>query len=199
VTDDVPVTRGRSRERARVVAAAAAGSLLLLLTSGRTWMTVRSAGPLAVPPVRLDARDLAPGVPALALLGLAGAAGLLAARGLVRRLVALVLAAAGLGAAVLAGVAAYAPGAGDSALRAAGERLPGGGNATAGASAWPAIAVVGGLVVLLAGAYAVARSARWSALGGRYDAPGEVRNARAAASPDRDAWRALDAGDDPTA
>lgn len=184
-------------ERGRVVAATGAGSLLLLLTSGRTWVTVRSAGPLVVPPVRLDARDLAPGVPALALLGLAAAAGLLAAPGLLRRLVALVLAAAGLGAAVLAVTAAYAPGAADHALRGAGDRLPGGGNATAGAGAWPAVAVVAGLVMLLAGAYAVARSARWPALGRRYDAPAGV--AQSTGDRERDAWRALDAGDDPTA
>jgi hypothetical protein len=117
--------------------------------------------------------QVAPSLTGVALLALAGVAGVLAAGGIVRRLVGGLLAVAGAGQAVAAAVA-----------------LGSGGTSA------PLLAVAGGAVLLVAGVLVVLRERRLPKLGARYAAAGDRRVPR---DPDRAAWEALDAGEDPTA
>ena len=116
---------------------------------------------------------MAPSLTGVALLALAGVAGVLATGGLARRLVGGLLASAG-------------------AVQAVAALLALGG---AGPPA-PLLAVAGGAVLLAVGALAALREPRLPRFGARYAAAGDRRAPR---DPDRAAWEALDAGEDPTA
>lgn len=180
-------TRGREFAVAAVVAAAGAG--VLLLACGQTWASVSStlAGIPDTSQV-VDGRTLAPGAFAFGLAGLAGIVGLVATRGWLRRVVAVVVACCGAGAAVLAWLAT-----GDGAVR---QALPGAGPPGPVAvehTAWPWVAVAGGVLVLVFGIVATVRGPRWPGMGRKYDAP-----RRPAADSETDMWRALDHGEDPT-
>jgi hypothetical protein len=113
----------------------------------------------------------APSLTGVALLALAGVAGVLATGGVARRLVGGLL--------VLAG--------GVQAVSAA--------TAVGGGSPGPLLAVAGGLLLLAAGLLVVLREQRLPRFGSRYARGGR----RAQRDPDRAAWEALDAGEDPTA
>ncbi len=116
-------------------------------------------------------RQPTPTARALALVALAGVVALLAARGWTRFAVGVVLALSGL---AITGLAAA--------------RLTGG-----SVVLWPVLSMLGGLLVLAAGALAATRGRSWLALGARYDAPAAVRPVS-----DGDVWAALDRGEDPT-
>ncbi len=177
-----------------------AGSGLLLLAAGRTWVDVvlPAVPPLPDVPATLTGSDVVPALRGLALLGLAGVAALAATRGRGRIAVGALLLLAG-AAALVATVRAVADGA-EGALR---DDPPSGADVPAGLPGlepWWAVAVVGGLLVLLSGLLVAARGARWAALSARYDTPA-ARAERAAARPARpevEAWDALDRGEDPT-
>jgi uncharacterized membrane protein (TIGR02234 family) len=114
---------------------------------------------------------------------------LLATRGLVRRLLGGLLAAVGLG--VMAGAIA-----GRAGLAV--------GSAGAGATGWPLVCVLGGLLIVLGGLSAARYGHRWPAMGARYERRGAADARPAGTEADqrvdtRAAWDALDRGDDPTA
>jgi Tryptophan-associated transmembrane protein (Trp_oprn_chp) len=158
VVEPAPV---RSPRTLGVVCAAMAVSALLLWgASAVDWTAGRTGA------------EVAPSLTGVALLALAGVAGVLATGGLARRLVGGLLAAAGAVQAVVAAVA-----------------LGGAGTLA------PLLAVAGGAVLLAAGVLAVATEKRLPRFGARYAAPGDRRAPR---DPDRAAWEALDAGEDPT-
>jgi uncharacterized membrane protein (TIGR02234 family) len=135
--------------------------------------------------------QVAPSIPALALALLTLAAAVLAARGLLRRVVGVIV--VFIGAATI-GVAVTAPGQVSQALE---HREVGAAGLAVHASAngWWVLAVIGGLLATVAGALTVLRGNRWAALGARYDAPTTPKPSDPAA----DAWAALDRGEDPTA
>jgi Tryptophan-associated transmembrane protein (Trp_oprn_chp) len=181
-------TRGR-RELGAVLVTLGLASAVLLLAAGRTW--VRTAADTG----RLEAArsqsgsSLAPGLPALALVGLAGVVAVLATRGRLRQAVGVVVALAGLGALALA-VAAPPD--------------------DADATGWRWVAVVAAAVVALTGVVVAVRGAGWPTMSGRYDAPAAVAASDPAAPPagpaapaagpaaDRSLWDAIERGDDPT-
>ncbi|NLT25639.1 MAG: Trp biosynthesis-associated membrane protein [Microbacteriaceae bacterium] len=68
---------------------------------------------------------------------------------------------------------------------------------TGGLTAWPVVAAIGGAVVAIAGAVAIATAGRWPASGRRYSS---TRLAADPAEPESrvDQWDALSAGEDPT-
>ncbi|MEU5721780.1 Trp biosynthesis-associated membrane protein [Micromonospora sp. NPDC047738] len=178
-----PAARGR-RELAYAVLLCLVGAGLALWAVTRTW-SVELTARGSLPPTRhtRTGTDLLPWVSALALVGLAGGGAVLATRGRVRRLLGGLLTLVGL--AVAAG-----GGYGLTAL--------------AGVSRqWPALVLVGGLVAAVGGVLTALRGAGWPAMGARYERP--VRSA-APSGPDRpavergtrDAWEALDRGEDPT-
>jgi tryptophan-associated transmembrane protein len=120
-------------------------------------------------PVRTGA-DVFPGLSAVALVGLAGAGAVLATRRLGRRLVGVLVALVGL---TLGGAGVVGLGRADNA--------------------WPLLCAAGGLLVIVGGLATVARGHRWPGMGTRYD-----RAARTEREGPRDAWEALDRGEDPT-
>ncbi|MEU0221373.1 TIGR02234 family membrane protein, partial [Streptomyces sp. NPDC006265] len=69
-------------------------------------------------------------------------------------------------------------------------------------TAWPYVAVVGGVLILVAGLLALRYGRLWPAMSGRYErgATPQPRRKAPAVDPDRpeDLWKALDRGEDPT-
>jgi hypothetical protein len=177
---------GARRELTVAVLLCAVGGGLALWATTREWAVLVTARPAPLPPVRdvVSGGDAAPLAAALALVGLAGAAALLAARGFLRVLVGLLLLLAGAGVAA-GGVSVLTDGVAGAQV-ATDVRL---------AAGWPALCAVGGLLVAGGGILATVRGRRWSALGRRYDAPGTESRA----GQDTPMWDSLDRGEDPTA
>ena len=169
-----------------------AGSALLLLAASRTWLEVRtdSLSPVLARTTLLTGDDLASGVRALALLGLAGVAAVVATRSWGRVAVGALLAVAGAWSVALVGRVVADQEA--AALREA----PAGSLALVlreSGGAWPYVALLGGLLLTASGLLVVLRGRRWAAMGARYDAPTAKRAAGEASL-----WEALDRGEDPT-
>lgn len=185
-----PLMSGSARRLAYSVAVCLAGSGLALLAVTRVWsaqVTVRP-GLSDLRTARTGAAELS-WLPALALVGLAGAGALLATRGRARRAVGALLAGAGAG---LAGGAVVARSGLDAAA------------AGAAGTLWPLAAVFGGVLLMLGGWWAIRHGHRWPAMGARYErpagtAPSGADQPRESGPVDtRSAWDALDRGDDPT-
>jgi uncharacterized membrane protein (TIGR02234 family) len=177
------------------------GAALLLLAISRTWLTLRfgAAPPLPGRVVAATGDDLVPGFRALALLGLAGVAALPATRSWGRLAVGVLTGAAALWAAAAAAAERRSPTlhelVGDLGCAKARTGL------CFGEYDRPqlglALAVLGSLLLLAAGAVAAVRGGAWRpAEASSYEAPGG-----AAPEPvtDKGVWDALDRGDDPTA
>lgn len=215
------MTAGRRSGPVVVALGCLAGSSLVLLAAGRTWASVTVRLPAPLPPrlLPLSGRQLAPGAAALGLVGLAGVVALVATRGRGRVATGVLLAVAGAGAAAAALLARM-----DldrRVLRPAGravgldEAYP----SAVDATAWPWVAVVGGVLVALAGLVTALRGRCWAGLSSRYEAPVTAggspdldgtdpapalpEQAEAGSGPDdrasADLWQALDRGEDPTA
>lgn len=182
------------RELATAVVVGAGGAALALFAAGRTWAVEVVARPAPLPDERTvrDGGDLLPWLPALGWVALAGAVALVALRGRWRRALGGLLTAAGAGMVAGAGWAAA-----DPSL----------------ALTWPLLGVLGGAAVATAGALAAWRSARWPAMGARYERPrghggagarpGRAAGADSGTDHDRQStpeeiWDALDRGEDPT-
>jgi uncharacterized membrane protein (TIGR02234 family) len=193
---------GRRELTGAVVGAAAAGGLALIAGS-QSWAAVTAERRAPLPPVDgvLSGADAAPLVPATGLVLLAAAVALLAVGRTGRVAVGLLLATAG-GVLAWSGVRALSGGLDDAA-----GRLPGVGRSAGEVTvdvtgAWPALAVVAGLLGVGAGVLVVFRSRSWPAMGRRYErAPGPAPAGRPETDEDRvqSAWKALDRGEDPTA
>ncbi|MEE4541539.1 TIGR02234 family membrane protein [Streptomyces sp. V4-01] len=182
------------------------GSSLVLLAAGKTWSRGTAAFGQAGLPVHADGGQTTALPGALALVGLASLVAVFAVRRIGRVLVSALLALSGLGVAVVV----PARSGGHGALDAAAARATG--LTTVGASgvsttSWPAVAVAGGVLLLLAGLLALRYGRHWPAMSGtgRYDrtggrTAGPRRAAPAPVDPDRaeDLWKALDRGEDPT-
>jgi hypothetical protein len=178
---------GGRRELAYAVVACLAGAGLAVFAATRTWVVEEGYRVEPLPPLGLarSGADLVPWLPAVALVGLAGAGAVLATRGVARLVAGMLL--CGCGLAVAAGAAT---------------RLGG------GSAGWPVAAALGGLILAAAGVLVVWRGRRWPALGARYErrpagaADPTRRRERAAGDPGGDpggdAWAALDRGEDPT-
>ncbi|MDT7570517.1 MAG: hypothetical protein QOE05_691 [Actinomycetota bacterium] len=167
------------------------GSALVLLAVSRPWIahSVGAAPPLPSKPFRVEGSRLAPGARALALVGLAGVAAVLATRRLGRVAVGVLLVAAGGGIFAVVARALADP---DAAVRRAGPSVdvtlaPG-----QDLGSWPYLALLGAVLVAASGLLVVIRGRSWAAMSERYDAP-------AAKTPrESSLWDALDRGEDPT-
>ena len=138
-----PARRTPARERALTVVVCAVAAGLALFAASRTWVVETVARPAPLPPqvTTRTGASLVPAIPALALVALAGAGGLLATRAWGRRLVAGLLVVSGVGLVAL----------------------------SIGRGGWALAVVAGGLVVAAAGAYAWWRGPNWPSLGVRYE------------------------------
>ncbi|MDT0391908.1 TIGR02234 family membrane protein [Streptomyces sp. DSM 41921] len=179
----------------------ALGAAVALLATRQQWSegTARVAG--GAFPLTASGSDVT-GVPAaLAVVGLAALVAVFAVRRAGRVVVAALLALSGAGT-----VAAALFGASDSsALDEKAARASGDTSASVAAlshTAWPYVAAVGGVLLLLAGLLALRYGRLWPAMSGRYERGGTPRPRRRApaADPDRpeELWKALDRGEDPT-
>jgi uncharacterized membrane protein (TIGR02234 family) len=172
----------------------AVGAALLLLGSTRPWWTVvaTAAGTPSTTEV-VDGRHAAPATVGLAVLGLAGIAGILATKGLWRRTIGGIVALAGLAAALSAQSATGSAGWHDVVTVTAGASL----TLTATHSVWPWVAVLAAALMCVGGALVAAFGGRWPGWSSRYDAPSAQRETREPTA--HDLWDALDRGEDPTA
>ncbi|MFI5933462.1 Trp biosynthesis-associated membrane protein [Actinoplanes sp. NPDC051494] len=156
------------------------GAGLVWYLASRVWTATLVSG------VKTDetGADVAPLVPALALVGLAAGGALLATRGLFRRILGAFVMVAGLAAGVAAVIGWTSVPAGPSSK----------------VTVYMVGCVLGGIVIALGGLWALRLGHRWPAMGARYE-----RGATTAPAVDDDgrvdaraAWDALDRGDDPT-
>lgn len=181
------------------------GSALVLFAASRPWAyAVAAQGDLRVD-LEVTGSAVAAVVPALGLVGLAGALALVAARGWLRQAFGVLIAGAGVGAAIGAAMNSRT-GSGDLRDEAGAALGTNAASALAsGNTQWPWLAFFGSLAVAVAGVTTAWRGATWPAMSSRYDAPGTVESAQRS-TPERTAegdgaleqWRALDRGEDPT-
>ena len=176
------------REYALALGLILLGAVLVLVSSGRTWATgeATSGGSTTAAALRVTGNEAAGGISGLALLAAAGIAALVATRGRLRRVVAVVIILTGISV-VTNAVFSDLSGALDEAAR----KSAGVSSAHATAtqttiSAW--ICVLGGLLIIAGGVLAALHGRSWPALGTRYER-GPVT---------LDPWSALDQGIDPT-
>ncbi len=167
------------------------GSALVLLAVSRSWIVHSYGGEAPLPPraFRVDGARLVPGSRALALVGLAGVAAVLATRRTGRVAVGVVQGLAGAGIAALVLRALVDP---DAAVNRAGPFVdvtvaPG-----QQLGAWPYVALLGALLITVAGLLVVVRGRSWVVMSSRYDAPQQQPRG------DASLWDALDRGEDPT-
>ncbi len=184
------------REMVLALALGAIGAGLVLLAVRQHWAHVRTAAPPPLPgsDVPVTGQDLVPAATALAVAVLASLAAVIATRRTARKLVALVLAAAGAGIAAAvslrvtaadviaaaAGSAGSPAGAGSvsagGAQRAGAPPLAGfAAHVTMAATPWRLLAVAGGAAAVAAGLIATRRGARWPVMSSRFDPPQRAR------------------------
>lgn len=190
-----------------------AGAALALLVATRTWQTARTPRPrpLADDLLHITGRTVDAAPTALALVALAGVVAVLASRGIARRAIGVVLAAAG---------AALVWRSLDAARALGAERVRelliakhSGVGIDAGTvphvsvhTGWAVASAACGALVLLAGALIALRGHTWAGMSAKYAAPGAAPGrpadpADAERERDRAAaamWSALERGEDPT-
>jgi uncharacterized membrane protein (TIGR02234 family) len=212
------VSEGARRELGAAVLACLVGAVLVLLALVRDWVAVPIGGSALLPDrvVGVSGAELAPGVRALALVGLAGVVGLAATRGRGRSAVGAVLGLVGVVVVVETVRVSTDLRARVGDVEAIGDL---GGAGVVDGTLWPVVAVLGALLLVAAGALVTVRGRHWSALSERYDAP--VIGARGGREPvpadspadsptdsptdkapvaptDKALWDDLDRGEDPT-
>ncbi|MFI2631478.1 TIGR02234 family membrane protein [Streptomyces collinus] len=179
----------------------ALGAAVALLATRQQWSQGTATVAGGAFPLTATGSDVT-GVPAaLAIVGLAALVAVFAVRRAGRFAVAALLALSGAGI-----ITAALLGASDSsALDEQAAQASGDTSAsvdTLSHTAWPYVAVVGGVLILLAGLLALRYGRLWPAMSGRYERGGtpQPRRKAPAVDPDRpeDLWKALDRGEDPT-
>ena len=168
---------------------------VVLIASGRAWghVSLRTVTG-SIDRVTVTGHGAEPALPALGIALLVLTAGLIAARGWLRRAVGLVVVV--MGAAVVALSVASRGDVADSlehrAFAVANSTVP------PHTSGWAIVSAVAGVLAVGCGAVTVLVGARWPALGARYDAAGARGVRRAGGTNAMSEWDALDRGEDPT-
>ncbi|ACQ80477.1 conserved hypothetical protein [Beutenbergia cavernae DSM 12333] len=194
-----------SRGRAALASGLAGG--VLLATSATPWASAAVASLVGDDRVTVSGADAAPAVPALGIIALASALALALAGPVLRRVVAIVLAAAGLAVVVLAVGVMRDPG---PALRSAAAELTGvpelAGAVTT--TAWGWVCAVAGLATAALGVALLSSRRSWGTSSRRYERAGAAPSTPPQPEADRprsdreeamDDWDALSRGEDPTA
>jgi uncharacterized membrane protein (TIGR02234 family) len=185
------------------------GAAAVLLVATREWQTITTprARPFTQDVLAVSGRTLDGASTALALVALAGVVAVLATKGAARRVVGALVALAGAGIAWRSAVAIGAVSAGrakdlvhDKRPRVlASEAIT---QHVSTQATWGVLSVVGGVLVLCAGALITWHGGRWGAMSARYEAPTRPEEAdpeQARAKSDASLWAALERGEDPTA
>ena len=181
---------GRRELTLAVLLTAVGGGLALYAASRQWWVThTPRLAPLPDSIEHVKGREVAPWVPAMGFVGLAGAAALLATKRFGRLAVGVLL--------ILAGVAAVIGGV--VGLRAKSDAP---GQRVEVATFPPSLALAAGVLLAAAGLVVVARFRLWQAksagLGSRYDSPAKARAKTASPNDPAALWDAIDRGEDPT-
>lgn len=189
-----PSGSGRTFPRTAIVGglAVVAGVAIILLCSSPTWLRANlrtAAGFGARGEVTLSGGNVAAAAVPLALVAAAGLIALVLVRSWLRRLLALLIAAAGVGCLIATLRVVTGP---EAAARASTKVKAAGQLATAHLTAVPYLALLGGVLIVVGGLVGVIYSGRWPAPARRY----ERVNARAGRP--SDTWEALERGEDPT-
>jgi len=211
------------REYALALGLLAGGGALALAAAQAQWITAAPAGDGASAIGGIvfgnggySGTEVTPWVAPLAIVAIVGAVAVIATRGVLRRVVSLVLATVGVGLVLAPVMVILDPGAAATGpVRSA----TGGGSGTrvqvdAVAWWWCWLAALGGLLVLAGAALVFRSGSRWAVMASRYEAPRAATGSTAsAASADasepaqsgegstgrrQDAWSRLDRGEDPT-
>lgn len=181
-----------------VVLVTLVGALVLLAGGGRTWVsgTVDDAV-LGASRVTATGTQVAAGVVALALVGAAAAVASTTSGRVLRRVTLVALALVGIAEGYAAVRVLLDPGAalGEVAARAAGRT--GSVETHAAATAWPWLALVAGLLLVVAAVAGWVGAASWRGLGARYETGSTTAGPRGQRVGSD--WDRLDDGDDPTA
>ncbi|AMW09910.1 hypothetical protein A4E84_10555 [Streptomyces qaidamensis] len=179
----------------------ALGAAVALLATRQQWSQGTATVAGGAFPLTAKGSDVT-GVPAaLAIVGLAALVAVFAVRRAGRLAVAALLALSGAGIITTALLGASDSSALDEqAAQASGDTSAA--VDTLSHTAWPYVAVAGGVLILLAGLLALRYGRLWPAMSGRYERGGtpQPRRKAPAVDPDRpeDLWKALDRGEDPT-
>jgi uncharacterized membrane protein (TIGR02234 family) len=195
--------RPRGRLACAVAALAAAG--LVVLAAGRPWVTASPRDVPGVHEVSAAGSQAAPAASALALAAAAAAVALLVTGRFGRRLAALVLALGGAGVVAAAVAVLVAPADAVTAAVTTATGRAGGPVPDAAVTAWVAVALAAGLVLLAAGSFALLRARAWPSPARRFDTSGPAARSGTGPAPgsgpsdDVGAWDALSRGEDPTA
>jgi uncharacterized membrane protein (TIGR02234 family) len=202
-TKSVAASAATTRPARRGLGIAVAGCVIsaatVLLAAGRVWLryTVPRNG-LADLRATATGHGVAQPAATLALVVLAGVVVLPATRGLGRRVAGAAIALAGVGIVyVAAATIAFTTDQLD---------LPDAGTYTdGGATTWPWIALIAGVVAIATGLFAAAASGGWPSMGRRYESRPAASSTAAGPQPpmteitETTMWDRLDEGDDPTA
>lgn len=192
--------RTSRRELTLTVLTALLGGAVAWAAAGRPWATATVGQAPNTLRVAASGNDLSAGVTALGLTALAGALALFATQRLARRLVGVLLIAAGIGAAVYAfGERGVSHASHVLADKAAAKGFAAG-SVSVHTASWWILAVLGGVLVALAGVSALVRGATWPGMSSRYEnaAAGPAAARAADTGSSKDLWDALDRGEDPT-
>jgi uncharacterized membrane protein (TIGR02234 family) len=199
------------REYAFALLLGAVGAGLILLAVRQQWAQAlfTQPKPLPVQVVNVSGNDLVPLAGALAIAALAGLVAVIATRGVLRRVVGVLLAlfGAGAGAAVMTSVTAAtvvsvaasqvaspesaavsgAVGSTTSGSTSGGSFVVAGstGQAAMTGAPWHVAVIIGALLVFAAGLATVLRGTDWPVMSSRYDAPGSQETRGAGARPGR--------------
>jgi len=167
--------------------AVAAGAIVALVSSSPVWLTVQLK--IAAGQVKLSGGSAAPAAVPLALVAAAGLIAIALVRTWVRRVLGVLVAAAGVG----VFIAAVRVLAGPESVARASSKVSGAGDiASVQVGASPYLCLVGA-VLIIAGAIAISLTCgRWPQPGRRYEREGVP------AGRPTDAWDALERGEDPT-
>jgi uncharacterized membrane protein (TIGR02234 family) len=177
------------------LAGSALGGAVVLMAAGRVWG--RAALPTvtgSVDHVSATGHAAEPALPALAIALLVLTAGVIAARGWLRRIIGLIVVSIGASVVALA-FAARSDVAAELKHRAfavAQTSVP------AHTSGWAVVTALAGALAVCCGALTMLVGARWPALGARYDAAGARGRPGDTDLRAMSEWDALDRGEDPT-
>ncbi|WP_432977022.1 Trp biosynthesis-associated membrane protein [Dactylosporangium sp. CA-233914] len=158
--------------------ACAIGAAVVLLAATRSWQSLATAQPAPLPPItrHRTGTEIAPWLPALGVVALAGAGALFATRAAARLVVGVLLIVAGAGVVV-------------ASLVTLGDGVT---------VAWPLLSALGGLLVLAAGIVAVRVGGRWPGMSARYERSQGPAEKPGKPASQAELWDALDRGEDPT-
>ena len=188
------------RELTVTVLIALLGGVIAWAAAGRPWATATVGDAPNTLKVAASGNDLSAGVTALGLTALAGGLALFATQRMARRLVGVLLVAAGVGAAVYA----FGERGSGHAVHVLAEKASAKGFAAgsihAQMASWWVVSALGGVLVVVAGVAAIVRGATWPGMSSRYEnaATGTAAARVVDTGSSKDLWDALDRGEDPT-